>query len=181
MTTTPNDLIHSFQATDRFDGNYSGLTKREYFALCIYAGLMSSTFIHTEYVTVKDAVERADSLIEELNKIAEDITQPEEWIPVRGEKVPVNKLPLWAIHIIKDRATSDHVFLYVMENNISVRGVMVWEDTPEGVAVWEQVDNGNVRPLAKFHRVNPKTGRHIILSPIKFIRVIQNILLYGTV
>lgn len=89
MTTTPNDLIHSFQATDRFDGNYSGLTKREYFALCIYAGLMSSTFIHTEYVTVKDAVERADSLIEELNKIAEDITQPEEWIPVRGEKVLV--------------------------------------------------------------------------------------------
>jgi len=150
MTTTPNDLIHSFQATDRFDGNYSGLTKREYFALCIYAGLMSSTFIHTEYVTVYT-------------------------------EVPVNKLPLWAIHIIKDRATSDHVFLYVMENNISVRGVMVWEDTPEGVAVWEQVDNGNVRPLAKFHRVNPKTGRHIILSPIKFIRVIQNILLYGTV
>lgn len=96
-------------------------------------------------------------------------------------EVPVNKLPLWAIHIIKDRATSDHVFLYVMENNISVLGVMVWEDTPEGVAVWEQVDNGNVRPLAKFHRVNPKTGRHIILSPIKFIRVIQNILLYGTV
>ncbi len=95
--------------------------------------------------------------------------------------VPVNKLPLWAIHIIKDRATSDHVFLYVMENNISVCGVMVWEDTPEGGAVWEQVDNGNVRPLAKFHRVNPKTGRHIILSPIKFIRVIQNILLYGTV
>lgn len=87
MTTKPNDLIHSYEGRDR--QNYNGLTKREYFALHIYAGLMASKFIHTENVSAKEAVERADRLIEELNKIGAIITIPEEWFPVRGEKVLV--------------------------------------------------------------------------------------------
>ena len=55
---------------------------------------MSNT-AHQREVADLNAVERADSLIEELNKIAEDITQPEEWTPVRGEKVLVKVKGKW--------------------------------------------------------------------------------------
>lgn len=69
--THPNDKIQLIHATEA-QGDYSGLTKREYFAAMAMQGLTSgnedinrSDFIN--YRTER-AVQMADALIEQLNK-----------------------------------------------------------------------------------------------------------------
>lgn len=40
-----NNLIHSFQHTEREGGNYSGLTKREYFAAMAMQGMLANNLM----------------------------------------------------------------------------------------------------------------------------------------
>jgi hypothetical protein len=65
------NLIHSFQHTEREDGNYNGLTKREYFAGLAMQGLLSNPAqidtTNFEWVA-QHALGYADALLKELEK-----------------------------------------------------------------------------------------------------------------
>lgn len=75
MKTEPNHLIHSFNDAEGYQGNFSGLTKREYFAAMAMQGLLASDYVknglyasHETFPAVhKIAVRVADDLIEALN------------------------------------------------------------------------------------------------------------------
>ena len=69
-----DELIHSFPATDIVQGNYEGLTKREYFAGLAMQGLIANApngHLNNSYEGCSLAAQWADQLLEELEK-----TQP---------------------------------------------------------------------------------------------------------
>jgi hypothetical protein len=69
MKTTPNDLMHSFNHTPDTEGNFNGLTKREYFAAIMLQGLVtlsSHQQSHESHAT--QAIAYADALINALNR-----------------------------------------------------------------------------------------------------------------
>lgn len=59
-------LIHSFNHTENFEGNFNGLTKREYFALSIMNGLLSCGTRRLPSEVVKASVELTDKLLKAL-------------------------------------------------------------------------------------------------------------------
>ncbi len=66
-----DNLIHSFNHTSDTEGNFKGLTKREYFAGLAMQALFSNpeTLNHVEGIpSMEDAVRFADKLLEELEK-----------------------------------------------------------------------------------------------------------------
>ena len=75
MKTEPNQLIHSFQHLENTEGNFNGLTKREYFASMAMQGFLASyagsTFDPKSENVAKKSCEYADALIKALNE-----TQP---------------------------------------------------------------------------------------------------------
>lgn len=76
-----NNLIHSFNHTEHVEGNFKGLTKREYFAAIAMQGILANELlmkagidIHIKgerelsaYVTGM-AIEYADALLNQLEK-----------------------------------------------------------------------------------------------------------------
>ena len=61
-----DNLIHRFNSIEHSEGNFSGLTKREYFAIMAITSIdVNSGFV--EDIT-KYAVNIADALLEELDK-----------------------------------------------------------------------------------------------------------------
>jgi hypothetical protein len=76
MKTTPNDLMHSFNHTDYTEGNFNGLTKREYFAAMAMQGLCVQIIAGSHNRDIESfnrekaahAVNLADELINALNK-----------------------------------------------------------------------------------------------------------------
>lgn len=71
METKPNELVHSFAPIEHAEGNYNGLTKREYYAGLAMQGLCSDqTYLRPNNgeEIAQRAVEMADFLIAELNK-----------------------------------------------------------------------------------------------------------------
>jgi hypothetical protein len=62
----PND--QAFPAIAPNDEGWNGMTKREYFAALAMQSLLTSTFANPEEAA-KQAVEAADALIEQLNKL----------------------------------------------------------------------------------------------------------------
>lgn len=76
MATQPNHLIHSFQHSESTDGNFDGLTKREYFAAMAMQGIIASQNPGSQDPggakrTAEDAALLADALIAALNKDSE--------------------------------------------------------------------------------------------------------------
>lgn len=61
-----NGGLPAFGAHPDVNLEYDGLTKREYFAAIALQGLLASGF--NSEMTVKDAVKRADQLLQELEK-----------------------------------------------------------------------------------------------------------------
>jgi hypothetical protein len=61
------NLIHSFNNTDYSEGNFKGLTKREYFAGLAMQGLLSNRRANPA-VMAEAAVAYADALLKELDK-----------------------------------------------------------------------------------------------------------------
>jgi hypothetical protein len=73
-----DQLIHSFQNSDYTEGNFNGLTKREYFAGLAMQGMVTASHYSMSIghlpqldVCVKHAVEMADALLAELEKTAQ--------------------------------------------------------------------------------------------------------------
>ena len=67
--TNANDLMHSFNHTPDTEGNFNGLTKREYFAAIMLQGLVtlsSHQQSHESHAT--QAIAYADALINALNE-----------------------------------------------------------------------------------------------------------------
>lgn len=68
MNTEPNQLAHSFNHTADTEGNFNGLTKREYFAAMAMQGILSGKGSTINPIrTANDAVMFADELIKSLN------------------------------------------------------------------------------------------------------------------
>jgi hypothetical protein len=66
------NLIHSFNNTDYSEGNFKGLTKREYFAGLAMQGLLASVSYASNYkdgAIVSQSVKIADALLKELDKL----------------------------------------------------------------------------------------------------------------
>lgn len=63
MTTNPDE--QAFPAIAPNDEGWEGLTKREYFAAIALQGLLASG---QKLLAAREAVEKADQLINELNK-----------------------------------------------------------------------------------------------------------------
>ena len=61
-------LIHSFNHIEACQGNFRGLTKREYFAAMAMQGIMHTREYQSMPAIAIDAVMAADALIEELSK-----------------------------------------------------------------------------------------------------------------
>lgn len=67
--TNANDLIDSFIHSEAYEGNYKGLTKREYFSAMAMQGLIAHGYNVHEYKDAATyAVNAADALITALNK-----------------------------------------------------------------------------------------------------------------
>ena len=67
--TYPKDLIHSFNSDSHCEGNFSGLTKREYYAGLAMQGLLSNDGRgFTPNNLAGRSVKMADALIVALNK-----------------------------------------------------------------------------------------------------------------
>jgi len=70
--TNANDLMHSFNHTPDTEGNFNGLTKREYFAAMAMQGLLSCNAKYggkEDYIKLtQDSVRYADLLINALNR-----------------------------------------------------------------------------------------------------------------
>lgn len=66
--TNGNDLIHSFNHAPDMEGNFKGLTKREYFAAMAMQGMSTYENGHTVEIDCKLAVKYADALINALNE-----------------------------------------------------------------------------------------------------------------
>ena len=64
--TRANDLSYPVRKMDTI--NYTGLTKREYFASMALQGLLTKYGSDYQVQIAKDAIYWADSLIDELNK-----------------------------------------------------------------------------------------------------------------
>ena len=64
--TRANDLIYPVRKIDTI--NYTGLTKREYFAAMALQGLLAKYGSDYQVQNAKEAIYWADALIEELNK-----------------------------------------------------------------------------------------------------------------
>jgi hypothetical protein len=65
------NLIHSFTNAEYSEGNFKGLTKREYFAGLAMQGLLASVSYASNYkdgAIVSQSVKIADALLEELDK-----------------------------------------------------------------------------------------------------------------
>ena len=60
-----DNLIHSFQSIDKAEGNFKGLTKREY-----YSGLAMKALVglYPEHIVAQKSVKYADALLTELEK-----------------------------------------------------------------------------------------------------------------
>jgi len=67
--TKPNEPINTIEYNNNYI--YTGLTKREYFALKTMHALTIAEG-GASFITVIDAVKLADALIEELNKTKQD-------------------------------------------------------------------------------------------------------------
>jgi hypothetical protein len=63
-------MIHSFNNTDVYDGHFTGLTKREYFAAMAMQGLIANQSInlHNQPRIVSESVKYADLMLLELEK-----------------------------------------------------------------------------------------------------------------
>lgn len=61
------NLIDSFNHSEGYEGNFSGLTKREYFAGLAMQGLLAGNAIYYSDMP-NDAVRLADKLLIELQK-----------------------------------------------------------------------------------------------------------------
>ena len=66
--TNGNDLMHSFNHNTDTEGNFKGLTKREYFAAMAMQGLCSSEVKDKVEVFAQASVRLADALINALNE-----------------------------------------------------------------------------------------------------------------
>ena len=66
--TRANDLAYPVRKVDTI--NYTGLTKREYFAAMAMQGALANKYAHERTIEMitESAVKLADALIEELNK-----------------------------------------------------------------------------------------------------------------
>ena len=68
MKLSPNAPISPYRhlnCNGQIDGQYQGLTKREYFAIMAMQGLLSNSGPNHEHAKI--AIEMADDLIKELN------------------------------------------------------------------------------------------------------------------
>jgi hypothetical protein len=63
-----DDLIHSFNHTESTEGNFRGLTKREYFAAMAMIGMLANTKMWNSESAANDSVQQADALITALNQ-----------------------------------------------------------------------------------------------------------------
>lgn len=70
MKTEPNQLAHSFNHTANTEGNFNGLTKREYFAAMAMQGFIANHLtVGNSAVEISEmAVLHADCLITQLNE-----------------------------------------------------------------------------------------------------------------
>lgn len=67
--TNANELIHSFNSTPDSEGNFYGLTKREYFAaMALQAGIQRRGMLDKKEDVAVTCVEYADALINALNE-----------------------------------------------------------------------------------------------------------------
>lgn len=68
-----DNLIHSFNNTTDTEGNFKGLTKREYFAAMAMQGLLSANSIYGSRINTykmlsEDAIAHADELLTQLEQ-----------------------------------------------------------------------------------------------------------------
>ena len=62
------NLIHSFNNSEHSQGNFNGLTKREYFAGLAMQGLLANPDLYVNMKIGQEAVLLADELLAELAK-----------------------------------------------------------------------------------------------------------------